>query len=159
LFEVGPAFVALEVSIAEDAVVVVGEGGGGEVWCDVVVSAVVCACVHGCAAGGTQTPAVVVAIEDVLWSSVVDALGSSPCGGGSCSALARRLIPSRVTLHTSLFIAFSLFVFPSSFPLTIITIMDASTLMALTSQDKMLHTVCDGHLNPIDSPNEGVFVI
>jgi hypothetical protein len=28
LFEVGPAFVALEVSIAEDAVVVVGEGGG-----------------------------------------------------------------------------------------------------------------------------------
>jgi hypothetical protein len=37
--------------------------------------------------------------------------------------------------------------------------MDASTLMALTSQDKMLHTSCDGHLNPIDSPNEGVFVI
>jgi hypothetical protein len=52
--------VALEVGIAEGGVV--GEGGGGE----------------------AQTPAVVVAIEDVLWPSVVDALGSSPCGGGSC---------------------------------------------------------------------------
>jgi hypothetical protein len=50
LFEVGPAFVALEVGIAGVVVVVVidvGEGGGGEVWCDVVVSAVVRACVHG----------------------------------------------------------------------------------------------------------------
>jgi hypothetical protein len=50
--------------------------------------------------------------------------------------------------------------FPSSFlSLSIITIMDSSILMALTSQAKMLHTVCDGQLNPIDSPNEGVFVI
>jgi hypothetical protein len=51
VFEVGPAFVALEEVGIADVVgggvgVVVGEGGGGEVWCDVVVSAVVCACVH-----------------------------------------------------------------------------------------------------------------
>jgi hypothetical protein len=72
--------------------------------------------------------------------------------------LARWLIPSRVTLHV--FIYYSLLSWPSFFlPLIIITIMDASTLMALTSQDKMLHTVCDGQLSPIDSPNEGVFVI
>jgi len=37
--------------------------------------------------------------------------------------------------------------------------MDTSILMAVTSLAKMLHTVCDGHNNPIDSPNEGVFVI
>jgi hypothetical protein len=37
--------------------------------------------------------------------------------------------------------------------------MDSSIIMALTSQAKMLHPVCDGQLNPIDSPNEGVFVI
>jgi len=37
--------------------------------------------------------------------------------------------------------------------------MDTSILMAVTDQAKMLHTVCDGQLNPIDSPNEGVFVI
>jgi hypothetical protein len=37
--------------------------------------------------------------------------------------------------------------------------MDSTILTAPTSQVKMLHTVCDGQLNPIDSPNEGVFVI
>ena len=37
--------------------------------------------------------------------------------------------------------------------------MDSSILMALTSQAKMLRTVCEGQFNPIDSPNEGVFVI
>ena len=62
---------------------------------------------------------------------------------------------SRLYLLPSPF-PFRLSIFP---PLTIITIMDSSILMALTSQGKTLHTVCDGQLNPIDSPNEGVFVI
>jgi hypothetical protein len=64
VFEVGPAFVALEVSIADVAGVGVGEGGGGEVGADVVVSAVVCACVHDCAGRIPQTAvAGVAAIE------------------------------------------------------------------------------------------------
>ena len=65
VFEVGLAFVALEEVGIADVVGGVGEGGGGEMWCDVVVPAVVCACVHGYA-GGTQTATsiVVVAIED-----------------------------------------------------------------------------------------------
>ena len=63
VLEVGPAFVALEEVGIADVVGGVVEGGGGEVRRDVVVSAVVCACVHGCA-GGTQTATVVVAIED-----------------------------------------------------------------------------------------------
>jgi hypothetical protein len=74
-------------------------------------------------------------------------------------ALARLgwLIPSRVTSSRLYYLVSP---FPSFFlSPSIISIMDSSTLMALTSQVKMLHTVCDGQLNPIDSPNEGVFVI
>ena len=37
--------------------------------------------------------------------------------------------------------------------------MDTTTRTAITSQVKSLNTVCNGQLNPIDSPNEGVFVI
>jgi hypothetical protein len=75
-------------------------------------------------------------------------------------ALARRLIPSRVTLHVFIYCSsHSLLSRPSFLSPSIITIMDSSILMALTSQVKTLHTVCDGQLNPIDSPNEGVFVI
>jgi hypothetical protein len=50
--------------------------------------------------------------------------------------------------------------FPVCFFLLIITtIMDTSTLMALSSQTTMPCNVCDGRNNPTYSPHGGVFVI
>ena len=43
--------------------------------------------------------------------------------------------------------------------LSIASNMDASNLMALSSQVTMPHNVFDGRNNPIYSPSEGVFVI
>lgn len=47
----------------------------------------------------------------------------------------------------------------SFFLLSITSNMDASNLMALSSQVTTPHNVFDGRNNPIYSPNEGVFVI
>jgi hypothetical protein len=47
----------------------------------------------------------------------------------------------------------------SFFLLSITSNMDASNLMALSSQVTMPHNVFDGRNNPIYSPSEGVFVI